>query len=443
MRKIRCCFTILLLLLALTACQGQQATETNRTPMEIAEAILESQSGLPTLTPLTAEEDYFANYLTDYYQLDNDHVEDGVIYYADGVEGTELAVLLLKDESAAKTAESQLSQYLKNRTNDFGGYAPQQAELVENGGIAVHGRYIALLICQNTESAQSAFLGCFGDAAPSLPKASSAALSVASPNSDTSKPIQTTDTASSAISSDVDTSEPVQSADVASTASSPSAEAAGNPAETEYVASSSAGNGGQPAAAPPAPKEDAYNAAAVVFAWQTGDDSSLTEMNRSILNAARDVIAKEISDDMSDYEKELAIHDWMTSWSSFDMNVFSHAPTARAEADNRNPYGFFINRSAMCHGYSSTFQLFMDLLDIECITVFGIPSGNGVEHSWNMVRLDGEWYCVDTAWDDPIGGTPNHSYFNVTSQYMRDGGIHRWDTSSVPEATGTAYAYGN
>lgn len=107
------------------------------------------------------------------------------------------------------------------------------------------------------------------------------------------------------------------------------------------------------------------------------------------------------------------------------------------------PYGVLIDRSAMCRGYSSTFQLFMDMLDIECMTVFGTPGGNGVEHSWNMVKLDGEWYCVDCAWDDPIGGSSCHTYFNVTSDDFRSGSIHRWDESSVPEATGTAYAYGS
>lgn len=439
MRKIQCCFTILLLLLALTACQGQQAAETTHTPIEIAEAILESQSGLPPLNPLTAEEDYFADYLSDYYLLDGRQVEEGVIYYADGVEGTELAVLLLKDEAAAKTAEAQLSQYLKTRTNDFGGYAPQQAELVENGIIAVHGRYIALLICQNTQSAQTAFLSCFEDAEPGLSQPASEASSTASLHAeDISEPVAAVDTASPPPDGHSESSDEAED-----TTSAPSTKNTESPAQPENSASPSFDAvSSPPPAAPPAPKEDAYDAEAVVLAWQTGNDSSLTEMNRSILNAARDVIAKEISDDMSDYEKELAIHDWMTGWSSFDMNVFSHAPTARAEADNRNPYGFLINRSAMCHGYSATFQLFMDMLNIECITVFGIPSSNGVEHSWNMVRLDGEWYCVDTAWDDPIGGTPNHSYFNVTSQYMRSGGIHNWDDSTVPEATGTAYAYG-
>lgn len=389
MKKISCYFGVLLLLLALTACSGQQAAETSCTPAEIAEAIIESQSELPALNPLTAEDEYFATYLSDFYLLDSEQVEDGAIYYADGVEASEIAVMVMKDQSNAEMTRTQLLEYLTSRAGAFEGYAPQQAALVKDGVVTTNGKYVALLICADTESAQLAFANCFGENAPSE--------STVKPVSQAEMPVpeQTT----------------------------PASDVSNEPPESDST-------------------DDAYDADAVLLAYETGDASALSDMNRSILDAAKDVIEKEISDNMSDYEKELAIHDWMTGWSSFDMNVFSHAPAARAEADNRNPYGFFINKSAMCHGYSSTFQLFMDMLDIECITVFGIPGGNGVEHSWNMVRLDGDWYCVDTAWDDPIGGSPCHIYFNVTSDYLRSGSIHRWDDTSVPEADGTAWAYG-
>lgn len=125
------------------------------------------------------------------------------------------------------------------------------------------------------------------------------------------------------------------------------------------------------------------------------------------------------------------------------MSAFSHAPSKEGGTDSDNPYGVLICHTGNCWGYSSTFQLFMDMLGIECITVYGTPNNGGVEHAWNMVRLDGEWYCVDVAWDDPIGGSPGHTYFNVTSEYLRKGSIHHWDEASVPEAAGTDYAYGN
>lgn len=198
-----------------------------------------------------------------------------------------------------------------------------------------------------------------------------------------------------------------------------------------------------PEAEPPADAqaEEAFNADAILQAWRTGDASALSERNLQILSAAKEVVAQEITDAMSAYEKELAIHDWLTHWSSFDMSAFSRNPGVDGGADSDTPYGVLMNRSGNCWGYASTFQLLMDMLDIECITVYGLPRSSGAEHAWNMIRLDGEWYCVDAAWDDPIGGSLNHQYFNKTSEAFRSSGIHHWDESAYPEATGTAYAY--
>lgn len=337
------------LLLSLVSCSSLQASEADTAPDDIAQAIMSSQQELPALMKIASGDKDFTTWVSDYYLLQEEEVSDGVILYADGVEASEIAVLLMKDEKDCKAAEEALDEYIENRAGVFEGYAPQQAAMVKDGIVAKEGRYIAMMICPEPQKAKEAFV--------------------------------------------------------------------------EAISNS-------------------YNEQAVLQAWSSGDDSDLSEINRSILEAAREVIDSEIDDSMSDYEKELAIHDFITGWSRFDYSIFGRSGGDGFADGSDTPYGVLIDQSAMCHGYSPTFQLFMDMLDIECMTVFGIPSSSGVEHSWNMVKLDGEWYCVDCAWDDPIGGSPGHTYFNVTSDYLRSGSIHRWDEASVPEATGTAYAYG-
>lgn len=391
MKKILSFILTFLLLFSLVGCSGQQASETDMVPDDIAAAIQKDQQELPDLIQITSEDTDFTTWLSDYYFLQTEQVSDGVICYADGVEASEIAVLLMSDEKDCKAAGEALNEYIQNRASVFEGYAPQQAAMVKEGIVAWNGRYIALLICPEPQSAKEAFLDCFGKGAES-----------------------------GGNNTDNETNKTNIEENAASTPST----------ETEERAESDG-------------MENSYNAEAVLQAWRSGDASSLSEINRSILDAAKDVIALEITDDMSDYEKELAIHDYITGWSRFDYSVFGRSSTDGFTDGSDTPYGVLIDQSAMCHGYSSTFQLFMDMLDIECMTVFGIPSGKGIEHSWNMVKLDGEWYCVDCAWDDPIGGSPCHTYFNVTSDYLRKGSIHRWDESSVPEATGTAYAYDN
>ena len=360
MRKIRYWIIILLLVFLTTACTNKQAAKTNMTLQEMGDLIIESQSQLPTLEHITKEEKEFDTYLSDNYHILDNQVEDGIIYYADGVEASEIAILKLSNEKDYENIEKAMKTYINNRSSIFEGYAPQQAAMIKDGIVVVNGQYVALLICQDVSKAKSVFLDCFKENNNSKSKA-----------------------------------------------------------------------------------EGTYDSSKILKAWKTGDDSSLSNMNLNILNAAKDVIQKETDDNMSNYEKELVIHDWITNNSNFDYSVFSRSSEQEFENGSDTPYGVLIEKEGMCHGYSSTFQLFMDMLDIECITVYGIPNSNGVEHSWNMVKLDGDCYCVYVAWDDPIAGSPEHTYFNVTSQFLRESGIHRWDESNVPEATATTYSYKN
>ena len=53
-----------------------------------------------------------------------------------------------------------------------------------------------------------------------------------------------------------------------------------------------------------------------------------------------------------------------------------------------------VEGQAICMGYANTFQLFMDLLDIPCITVIGASSGSREDHAWNLVQLDGLDRCT-------------------------------------------------
>ena len=61
-------------------------------------------------------------------------------------------------------------------------------------------------------------------------------------------------------------------------------------------------------------------------------------------------------------------------------------------------YGAFVNHNAVCQGYALAFKVLMDRAGIPCCYV----SSDAINHAWNMVRLDGNWYHVDVTWDDPI-----------------------------------------
>ena len=98
-----------------------------------------------------------------------------------------------------------------------------------------------------------------------------------------------------------------------------------------------------------------------------------------------------ITEYMTPYQKEVAIHDYLTANTIYgDASVVNES--------EHTAYGALICHKAVCEGYAKAFQLMCVSCGIECKYVVG---NNGFNHGWNMVLLDNEWYAVDVTWDDP------------------------------------------
>ncbi len=174
-----------------------------------------------------------------------------------------------------------------------------------------------------------------------------------------------------------------------------------------------------------------YDTAAILDAWDSGNASGLSEKDAAIFELASQVLDEALTPDMTDYEKERALYQWVTGHGEYDQDHYDKL--GKMDPDSYNPYGLLHNGKAVCLGFATTFQLLMDMAGVECVTVVGASRGSTADHAWNMVRLDGKWYCADTTWD--VGEPPESwSYFNVTSNWMTLTD-HQWDYENVPEAT--------
>lgn len=177
----------------------------------------------------------------------------------------------------------------------------------------------------------------------------------------------------------------------------------------------------------------------IAQAYKTKDSSKLTdEKSLYILAQAEKIISEIITENMSNYEKEVAVHNYLILNCEYDVDEFNIFK--EVSEDSSTPYGVLKNKKSICLGYTKTFQLFMNMLEIECITVHS--SALSEEHAWNMVKLDDEWYHVDVTWDDPIPdykASPYFIFLNVTDEVMEI--EHDWPRESFPKATATKYNY--
>lgn len=107
--------------------------------------------------------------------------------------------------------------------------------------------------------------------------------------------------------------------------------------------------------------------------------------------AVREVIDRLVAETqgMSDWEKEKYVFDYITDNCTYSMDG-TYAYT---------PYGTLVDEVAKCDGISLAMKWIMEEMGITCLCISGDPTVTEVGHAWNMIELDGAYYCVDVTMD--------------------------------------------
>jgi len=142
------------------------------------------------------------------------------------------------------------------------------------------------------------------------------------------------------------------------------------------------------------------------------------------------VIALIITDDMTDYEKIEAIHDYLVLNCEYDYENYSDSTI---QYRSRLAYGALCDRKAICQGYCAAFNMLAKKAGIRSAVVTGYTAGSTDSHAWNMVYADGAIYYIDVTHDDPVPdkkGSVSYKYFMRTEEEMIDLG-YIWDPNQT------------
>lgn len=165
-------------------------------------------------------------------------------------------------------------------------------------------------------------------------------------------------------------------------------------------------------------------------AYLNGTEDTLNDRDKETLSMAKDVLGKIIKDDMNDYEKEEAVYLWLTKSMKSDTSMLTVIHESNTDVDN--PYGVLKNRNAVCVGYATTMRLLLQMMGIECKVIHS----SDLIHSWDLVKLDDEWYHVD-CYSDADGAL--YRNFNLNDEQAEEN--HDWNHEFFPAATGVKYSY--
>ena len=173
------------------------------------------------------------------------------------------------------------------------------------------------------------------------------------------------------------------------------------------------------------------------------EDSSLLPVldndELAALTKASAIVGEIITDDMTDYERELAIHDYIVANYQYDVAAATDAGANVVRTHSIT--GMLIDGKGVCEAYSNTFMLMCKMAGLDCELATGTL--DGVKHQWNIIRLGGEYYNVDLTSDDPVPDVPGrvrYNCFNLSDEEISQ--THILDEGNTP-CTGVRYNYYN
>lgn len=118
-------------------------------------------------------------------------------------------------------------------------------------------------------------------------------------------------------------------------------------------------------------------------------------------------------------EIALVLHDWLVVNCQYNWYIGYHqsatpGSTGDPYVDSRAPwtaYGALVKGDAVCQGYALAYKYLLNRAGIPSVII----SSSAMNHAWNGVQINGQWYHVDCTWDDPAppdtAGYCGHTYF--------------------------------
>jgi len=136
-------------------------------------------------------------------------------------------------------------------------------------------------------------------------------------------------------------------------------------------------------------------------------------------------------EEMSDFQKVKFVNDYI---------VKSTAYSEDSTASPHSAYAVMFEHKGVCQGYALLALKMLQALGVETQYVVGEVYTGG--HAWNLVKVDGEWYHLDTTWNDPTPDRQNvvrYEYFLIDDTKMELD--HTWIQDDYPNASNAKFKF--
>ncbi len=181
-----------------------------------------------------------------------------------------------------------------------------------------------------------------------------------------------------------------------------------------------------------------YSSSGLLTLQYSHDTQTIKAHTAALMEKVDQICGKLIKAGMTDFEKELAIHDYLIENCRYDIEGYESTSLG---AESYSAYGALCLGIAVCEGYAEAAMLLLTRSGVECRMITGTSRGEG--HAWNLVKLEGAYYHLDVTWDDPVmadgSNAKTYHYFNLPDKEISLD--HAWDKTAYPVCNKTDYHY--
>lgn len=153
-----------------------------------------------------------------------------------------------------------------------------------------------------------------------------------------------------------------------------------------------------------------YRCEVNLYVKYTSSKDSLAKDKKAFDKAVADIISG-VGKNWTDLQKAAYIHDRLVENTEYIQSGNRYTST---------PYAALVRHKALCTGYARAYTILLGEVGIESKMI------SNDSHMWNMVKIDGHWYHVDTTFDDSFINSEQveritmHKYFLRSADAMKE-----------------------
>lgn len=155
------------------------------------------------------------------------------------------------------------------------------------------------------------------------------------------------------------------------------------------------------------------------------------EQEKIVDSYVKDFANLYITNDMDDFSRAKTVNDYIVQLATY---------TEESESYGQSVYELISEETGVCQAYALlAYRLFL-AAGLDAKYVYGY-SDNQL-HAWNLVSVDGNWYHIDTTWNDVDPDEPyaiSYAYFLVNDEKLSED--HLWVKENYFAATSNAYDF--